>query len=613
MLRIDKECMCPVCLDILRDPIILSCSHNLCYECASQLITVISLREKDSKVFSCPICRGCTFLTSLSPECLPKNIVLKNIIENWKTAQEPSSHILCQLCVENPKYATSECITCESTLCQDCSVSHLSKSRFAHHKILHLSKVKQELCMEHHLEEDLFCMTDCVKCCMKCAQFSSLHNGHTILTREDAKARLAAEIIQTKETLPQIYQRITLTKDEIKRQFEELVEQQQKNTNELDEVCNQLNTKVEAIRSSTKSKICKSYETLKQNLIEKVVTLDGVQKQAQELSNLTDDLSLYQKAKELSTIDPQLIIGEKPEVILQFKNQSALNNLLESLCTLELKTSEIVESNKLYYLSRGSKEYVRYDLESQRTSTMSIRSAEIIPRWSGFVLLPNGNILITGGKPSKESGAKLTAFYLNPETGETTPAPSMINGHSSHICLLINNEVYVLSGKNEINQTLNHCEVLNLATQNWRSIASMAYGRTCASGVHIKNCIYVFGGYQTTVNNTIERYSIESNNWQLLPTILPDKLWQHGCYALDSSQILIFGGEGPSDEPHRMSYVYNTITDEFYNSANIPLTSTWLFFWLHVTRKGHMLYSINKENYVLKYNIVTNTWIPLAN
>jgi len=301
---------------------------------------------------------------------------------------------------------------------------------------------------------------------MKCAQFSALHNGHLILTREDAKLRLANEILQTKEILPQIYSKITTTKEEIKHQFNELEEQQQKNTNELDEVCNQLNSKVEAIRNSTKTKICKSYETLKQNLFEKIVILEGVLKQAQELSNLSDDLSLYQKSKELATIDPQLIIGDKPEVLLQFKNQSALNNLLESLCILEMKTSEIVESNKLYYLSRGSKEYVCYDLENQRVSTMSIRSADIIPRWSGFVLLPNGNILITGGKPSKESGAKLAAFYLNPETGDTMPAPNMINGHSSHICLLINNEVYVLSGKNEINQTLNHCEVLNLATQS---------------------------------------------------------------------------------------------------------------------------------------------------
>lgn len=106
----------------------------------------------------------------------------------------------------------------------------------------------------------------------------------------------------------------------------------------------------------------------------------------------------------------------------------------------------------------------------------------------------------------------------------------------------------------------------------------MVLGRTCAAGAYIEKHLYVFGGYQTTVNNSIERYSIENDVWQLLPTTLPDKLWQHGCYTLDSSQILIFGGEGVSDEPHRMSYVYNTTTNEFYNCANIPSNSAWLFF-----------------------------------
>lgn len=411
------------------------------------------------------MCRSCTFLSSLNADSLPKNIVLKNIIENWKRSQEPSNYIFCQLCIENPKYATSECITCESTLCQDCSGLHLAKPRFSHHKILHLSKVKQELCSEHNLEEDLFCMTDSVKCCMKCAHFTAAHSGHTILTIDDAKAKLNLDIVHTKEMLPQLYRRITTTKAEIKTQFDELDEQQHKNIAELDEVCNQLKEKVEGIRTNTRNKIVKSYETVKQGLIEKIVTLEGVQRQAQNLTNISDDLLLYQKAKELSMIDPQLIIGDKPEVLLQFRNQSALNNLLESLCFLELKTTDFIESNKLYYLSRGSKDYMCFDLETQMPICMAIKTNEVIPRWSGFVLLPNGHILITGGKPSKESGAKLTAFYLNPETGDTYPAPNMISGHSSHVCLLVNNDVYVLSGKNEVNQTLNHCEALNLASQ----------------------------------------------------------------------------------------------------------------------------------------------------
>ena len=44
-------------------------------------------------------------------------------------------------------------------------------------------------------------------------------------------------------------------------------------------------------------------------------------------------------------------------------------------------------------------------------------SGEIIPRWSGFVVLDD-RILVTGGKDSKESGANNHAFYFLPATGD---------------------------------------------------------------------------------------------------------------------------------------------------------------------------------------------------
>ena len=37
---IEKDFSCPVCLDVLKDPVILKCSHNICLSCANSLIAL---------------------------------------------------------------------------------------------------------------------------------------------------------------------------------------------------------------------------------------------------------------------------------------------------------------------------------------------------------------------------------------------------------------------------------------------------------------------------------------------------------------------------------------------------------------------------------------------
>ena len=38
-MSIDKICICQVCLDLLKNPVIPQCSHNLCYDCANKIIS----------------------------------------------------------------------------------------------------------------------------------------------------------------------------------------------------------------------------------------------------------------------------------------------------------------------------------------------------------------------------------------------------------------------------------------------------------------------------------------------------------------------------------------------------------------------------------------------
>ncbi|XP_073800042.1 zinc-binding protein A33-like isoform X2 [Danio rerio] len=76
----EDDFSCPVCHDIFKDPVVLSCSHSVCNECLQQF-------WKTKKTQECPVCRR---LSSHDPL---RNLVLKNLCELFlnERKEKPSS------------------------------------------------------------------------------------------------------------------------------------------------------------------------------------------------------------------------------------------------------------------------------------------------------------------------------------------------------------------------------------------------------------------------------------------------------------------------------------------------------------------------------------------
>ncbi|KAJ8333150.1 hypothetical protein SKAU_G00420460 [Synaphobranchus kaupii] len=66
---LEEELSCPVCSDIFRDPVGLSCSHNVCKACLQQYWEQNEFRD-------CPVCRR-----RVSMDSLPPNMSLRNTCE----------------------------------------------------------------------------------------------------------------------------------------------------------------------------------------------------------------------------------------------------------------------------------------------------------------------------------------------------------------------------------------------------------------------------------------------------------------------------------------------------------------------------------------------------
>ncbi|XP_076119175.1 E3 ubiquitin-protein ligase TRIM35-like [Alosa pseudoharengus] len=91
----EEDFTCPVCCDVFKDPVVLSCSHSICKVCLQQVWGTKGSRE-------CPVCRRRS-----SKEHPPRNLHLKNLCETYlqQRSQRASSgsEVLCSLHSEKLK------------------------------------------------------------------------------------------------------------------------------------------------------------------------------------------------------------------------------------------------------------------------------------------------------------------------------------------------------------------------------------------------------------------------------------------------------------------------------------------------------------------------------
>ncbi|XP_049318923.1 E3 ubiquitin-protein ligase TRIM35-like [Astyanax mexicanus] len=114
----EEELLCPVCCEIFRDPVIMSCSHSVCRTCLQQFWKTKGSQE-------CPVCRR-----RFSKDNPPCNLVLKNLCEAFLESRSQRSSAgsegVCSLHNEKLKLF---CLDDQQPVCLVC---HLSKSHKTH-------------------------------------------------------------------------------------------------------------------------------------------------------------------------------------------------------------------------------------------------------------------------------------------------------------------------------------------------------------------------------------------------------------------------------------------------------------------------------------------------
>uniref|UniRef100_A0A8D0A005 Tripartite motif containing 35 n=1 Tax=Sander lucioperca TaxID=283035 RepID=A0A8D0A005_SANLU len=101
----EEDLCCPVCHDVFRDPVVLSCSHSFCKDCLQSWWT-----EKPTQ--ECPVCKKRSLY---EPPC---NLVLKNLCESFLLERDQrTSETLCSLHSEKLKLF---CLDHQQPVCVVC-------------------------------------------------------------------------------------------------------------------------------------------------------------------------------------------------------------------------------------------------------------------------------------------------------------------------------------------------------------------------------------------------------------------------------------------------------------------------------------------------------------
>ncbi|KAG5283024.1 hypothetical protein AALO_G00037420 [Alosa alosa] len=115
--KLEEDLTCPVCCDIYKDPVLVTCSHSVCKACLQQFWESKGSRE-------CPYCRR-----KCSKDLYPTNMALRNLCETFlqERSQRASagSVVLCSLHSEKLKLF---CLEDKQPVCFVCQASKKHKN-----------------------------------------------------------------------------------------------------------------------------------------------------------------------------------------------------------------------------------------------------------------------------------------------------------------------------------------------------------------------------------------------------------------------------------------------------------------------------------------------------
>ncbi|KAL0201293.1 hypothetical protein M9458_004480, partial [Cirrhinus mrigala] len=162
---------CSICLDLLKDPVTITCGHSYCMSC----ITGCWDQDDQKGVYSCPQCRQ----TFTPRPVLGKNTMLAEVVEKLKKTKLQAARpdqcyaelgdVECDVCTGEKNKAIKSCLVCLESYCETHFERHEEFHSGKRHKVMDAARRLQEMiCPQHDKLLEIFCRTDEQCICYLC-------------------------------------------------------------------------------------------------------------------------------------------------------------------------------------------------------------------------------------------------------------------------------------------------------------------------------------------------------------------------------------------------------------------------------------------------------------
>ncbi|XP_035384783.1 tripartite motif-containing protein 16-like protein [Electrophorus electricus] len=346
---------CPICLDLLKDPVTINCGHSFCMVCINDYWD----QDDQRGIYSCPQCRE-----TFSPRpVLHRNNMLAEVVEKLKkTELHPASpahcyarpgDLECDFCTGRKRKASESCLVCQTSFCETHRKSHYEVPALKKHKLIKASTRLQEMiCSQHDKVIEIYCRTDQSCICYLCTMDE--HKGHDTVSAaagRTEKQNSAKEVqsksqwrIQEKEKKVQELKQAVNT---LKRSAQAALEDSESIFTELiHSIKEMLSELTEMIRAKEKTELSRA-EGLQEKLEQEIADLKRRDTELEQLSHTENDTHFLQSFQSVcnssGTVDP---LG----IYFIINKQLSFDGIKQILSNLKEQLEEICmeEFNKVH-------------------------------------------------------------------------------------------------------------------------------------------------------------------------------------------------------------------------------------------------------------------------
>ncbi|XP_036389928.1 tripartite motif-containing protein 16-like isoform X2 [Megalops cyprinoides] len=339
---------CPVCLDLLKDPVTIPCGHSYCMGCIKGCWD----QDDHAGVYSCPQCRE----TFIPRPVLRRNIIVTNMVEKVKKTglqAAPPPHcyagpgdVACDFCTRRKFKAVKSCLVCLASYCQTHLQPHYESPAFKKHKLDQATgNLQEKICSHHDKVLEIYCRTDQQCICYLCMMDE--HRGHDTVSAAAERTEKQKQFGATQRKFQQRIQEREKELQDLRQAVESLTHSAQAAVEDSEWIFTELIRSIKRRRSEVKQLIRDQEKAavsgagrLLEQLEQEIAELRRRDAEMEQLSHTEDHIHFLQSHQSLCAPPGP---GDSPSTTVNSyffeavrKSVSDLKERVEGICKGEL-------------------------------------------------------------------------------------------------------------------------------------------------------------------------------------------------------------------------------------------------------------------------------------